>query len=103
MGVERMSKAPLMRESLMDKQVLAATGDGDELRILPDVNIVTIGGSILDRGKSALLPLLEELVRCRREHKIVLGVGGGAGTRQPITSRPTWGSRSGDWRWSPGR
>jgi molybdenum storage protein len=71
-----------MRESLMDKQVLAATGIDEELRILPDVNVVAIGGrSILDRGKAALAPLLDEVVRCRRDHKIVLGVGAGARTR----------------------
>lgn len=74
-------ESPLMRESLMDKGVLAATGNGDDLRILPDVNIIAIAGSILDRGRVALIPLLEEVVRCRRDHKIVLGVGGGARTR----------------------
>ena len=74
-------ESPLMRESLMDKQRPRRHGNGDELRILPDVNIVAIGGSILDRGKVGLVPLLEEVVRCRRDHKIVLGVGGGARTR----------------------
>jgi molybdenum storage protein len=71
-----------MRESLMDKQVLARTDAEDVLPILPDVNVVAIGGgSILDRGRDALVPLLDEIVRCRRKHKIVLGVGGGARVR----------------------
>ena len=75
-------KSPLMRESLMDKSLLASTEAEGVLRMLPDVNVVAIGGrSILDRGKAALVPLLDEVVRCRKRHKIVLGVGGGARTR----------------------
>lgn len=75
-------KSPLMRESLMDRKVLAATDSEQVIPILPDVHIVHIGGaSILDRGKDALLPLLDEVVRCRKEYKIILGVGGGARMR----------------------
>jgi molybdenum storage protein len=75
-------KSPLMRESLMDRKVLAATDSEQVIPILPDVHVVHIGGaSILDRGKDAIVPLLNEVVRCRREYKIVLGVGGGARMR----------------------
>lgn len=75
-------KSPLMRESLMDKSLLASTESESVLRMLPDVNVISIGGrSILDRGKDALVPLLDEVVRCRKRHKLVLGVGGGARTR----------------------
>lgn len=75
-------RSPLMRESLMDKQVLARTDTEDVLPILPDANVIAIGGcSIMDRGREAILPLLEEIVDCRRNHKIVLGVGGGARVR----------------------
>jgi len=75
-------KSRLMRESLMDKSLLASTDSENVLRMLPDVNVVAIGGrSVLDRGKGALVPLLDEIVRCRKRHKIILGVGGGARTR----------------------
>jgi len=75
-------RSPLMRESLMDKEVLARTDTDDVFSILPDVNVIAIGGaSIMDRGRDALVPLLDEIVRCRRKHKIVLGVGGGARMR----------------------
>jgi molybdenum storage protein len=75
-------KSRLMRESLLDKGVISASAAERELDILPDVNVVAIGGrSILDRGRAALFPLLEELVRCRQRHKIILGVGGGARVR----------------------
>ena len=75
-------RSPLMRESLMDRRVLAATDAQQVIPILPDVHVVHIGGaSIMDRGKDAIVPLLGEVVRCRRDHKIILGVGGGARTR----------------------
>lgn len=75
-------KSPLMRESLMDRKVLAASDTQTVLPILPDAHVVHIGGaSILDRGKAAIVPLLDEVVRCRKDYKIILGVGGGARTR----------------------
>ena len=75
-------RSPLMRESLMDRKVLAASDTQAVLPILPDVHVVHLGGaSILDRGKAALVPLLDEVVRCRKMHKIILGVGGGARMR----------------------
>ncbi len=75
-------RSPLMRESLMDRRVLAANDTEPVLPILPDVHVVHLGGaSILDRGKAALLPLLDEIVECRKTHKIILGVGGGARMR----------------------
>jgi molybdenum storage protein len=75
-------QSPLMRESLMDRKVLAAADSQPVIPILPDVHIVHIGGaSIMDRGKNAIEPLLDEIVRCRQDYKIILGVGGGARTR----------------------
>jgi len=71
----------LMRESLVDKNVIART-DGQVSSILPDVNIIQIGGrSIMDRGRSALLPLLEEIVANQSQHKIIIGVGAGVRSR----------------------
>lgn len=72
----------LMRESLMDKRVMAASDRQPVIAMLPKVNIVSMGGcSIMDRGKDAIVPLLDEVVRCRRKHQIVLGVGLGARLR----------------------
>jgi molybdenum storage protein len=75
-------RSKLMRESLLDKRVMASTETEEELAILPDVNVIALGGqSILDRGKEALFPLLDEIVHCRKRHKIIVGVGGGARVR----------------------
>jgi len=75
-------RSPLMRESLMDRRVLAASDMEPVLPILPNTHVVHIGGSsILDRGKNAIIPLLDEVVRCRANYKLLLGVGGGARLR----------------------
>ncbi|HEY1525600.1 MAG TPA: uridine kinase [Candidatus Angelobacter sp.] len=50
--------------------------------ILPDVNVIQIGGhSIMDRGRSALLPLLDEIVANQAEHRMIIGVGAGVRSR----------------------
>lgn len=49
-------------------------------RILPEANVVKIGGqSIIDRGRSAVFPLVEEIVANLDRHQMILGTG--AGTR----------------------
>jgi molybdenum storage protein len=70
-----------MRESLIDKKLLAGT-ESSVTSILPDVNVIQIGGrSIMDRGRSALLPLLDEIVANQAEHRLIIGVGGGVRSR----------------------
>src|SRR6266567_790931 len=74
-------ESKLMRESLVDKTVLAHT-ESPVVPILPDVNVVQIGGrSIIDRGSSALKPLLDEIVANQAEHRMVIGVGSGVRSR----------------------
>ena len=71
----------LMRESLVDKNVIART-ETSVSAILPDVNVIQIGGhSIMDRGRSALLPLLDEIVANQAEHRMIIGVGAGVRSR----------------------
>src|SRR5262249_12187602 len=72
--------SPLMRESLVDKTVIART-EGQVVPILPDVNIIQIGGRIIDRGRGALMPLLEEIVENQPKHRMVIGVGSGVRSR----------------------
>src|SRR5262245_48501652 len=78
----------LMRESLQDRGVLSQTDSDRDLRVFPDVTLVSIGGqSIFDRGKAAILPLVEELVQLKRDKslKMVIGVGGGTRVRHTIS------------------
>jgi molybdenum storage protein len=71
----------LMRESLVDKQVIRGT-EAPVRAILPKLNVIQIGGlSIMDRGSSALMPLLDEIVANRDGHLQVVGVGPGVRAR----------------------
>lgn len=50
------------------------------VRILPRANVVKIGAqSLIDRGRSAVFPVVAELGANRAEHQLIVGVG--AGTR----------------------
>jgi molybdenum storage protein len=52
------------------------------ISIMPDVNVIKIGGqSFIDRGRSAVFPLVEELVELKDKHKILVGAGGGTRAR----------------------
>jgi len=69
-------------ESLQDKAVIASTYTTDEVKVLPDAAMVHLGGlSIMDRGARALNQLVPEIVECRKRHRFVLSVGGGARER----------------------
>ncbi len=70
----------LVFNSLTDAAVQKATEDTSNFAILPWVNVVKIGGqSIMDRGRSAVYPLVQEIVNNLDKHKMILGTG--AGTR----------------------
>jgi len=73
-------EALLMQRSLTDAQLLAAASAAEDYRILPDATVIKIGGqSIIDRGRAALYPLVDEIVAVRKAHQLLIGTG--AGTR----------------------
>src|ERR1700748_2486288 len=75
----------LMRESLMDKSLIAGTSSSVRA-ILPDLNVVQIGGlSIMDRGRKALQPVLDELVANQDKYTQVVGVGPGVRARHMLS------------------
>ncbi len=75
-------ESTLMGESLMDKSLLVSTDTHPVYRPMPDLIVVKIGGqSIIDRGRVALLPLLDELVEARKSHKLIIATGGGTRAR----------------------
>ncbi len=75
----------LMRESLVDKQVIAGT-EAPVRAILPNLNVIQIGGlSIMDRGHTAVLPLLDEIVANQDAHTQVIGVGPGVRARHILS------------------
>ncbi|MGA9487023.1 MAG: uridine kinase [Methylocella sp.] len=73
-------EALLMQRSLTDAQLLTAASAAEDYRILPDATVIKIGGqSIIDRGRAALYPLVDEIVAVRKAHQLLIGTG--AGTR----------------------
>jgi molybdenum storage protein len=73
---------PLMAESLMDKALLRDTETDAVFRPLPDLNVIKLGGqSIIDRGRSAVLPLLDEIVAVRAQYPLLIMTGGGTRSR----------------------
>jgi molybdenum storage protein len=54
--------------------------DGMAVPILPRANVIKIGAqSLIDRGRAAVFPVVEELGAAAAEHQLIIGVG--AGTR----------------------
>jgi molybdenum storage protein len=75
----------LMRESLIDKKLMART-ESPVRAILPNLNVIQIGGlSIMDRGHAAVLPLLDEIVANQQDHTQVIGVGPGVRARHILS------------------
>jgi molybdenum storage protein len=75
----------LMRESLLDKQVMSST-ETPVVPMLPFCHVIKIGGrSIIDQGKKAVYPLVEALARILENFKLVIGTGGGVRSRH-VTS-----------------
>ena len=71
----------LMRESLLDKQVMSST-ETPVVRMLADCHVIKVGGrSILDGGKASVYPLVEAIGAALTEYKLIIGVGGGVRSR----------------------
>src|SRR6201997_3948909 len=73
-------EALLMQRSLTDPQLVAAVDAAENFRILPDATVIKIGGqSVIDRGRAAVYPIVDEIVAAREQHQLLIGTG--AGTR----------------------
>lgn len=72
----------LMSRSLSDIELMQASDAAPDYAILPDVSVLKIGGqSLIDRGRVAVHPLVEELVDVKASHQILIGTGGGTRAR----------------------
>jgi molybdenum storage protein len=80
--VQRHIVSRLMRESLMDRDLLRETDGDGVLAMLPYADVLKIGGqSILDRGRDAVMPVIEEIAANIERHRMIIGVGGGTRSR----------------------
>lgn len=70
----------MLEGSLSDSALLEETGAGIDTPLLPEASVIKIGGqSVIDRGRRALFPLLEEVEAALGDHQLIIGTG--AGTR----------------------
>lgn len=71
----------LMRESLLDKDVMAAS-DTPVVRMLPDAHVVKVGGrSVMDAGREVVIPLTDAIGKALESYQLILGTGGGVRSR----------------------
>ncbi|HEX3343422.1 MAG TPA: hypothetical protein VHS09_02565 [Polyangiaceae bacterium] len=73
-------------ENALGQSALTSTGLAgfahDVVAMMPDTKVIKVGGqSIMDRGRTALFPILEELVAAKDRHKLLLCCGGGTRAR----------------------
>jgi molybdenum storage protein len=72
-------------ESTLSKETLTGPGAAihyDPVALMPDVKVIKIGGqSLMDRGRAALFPVLDELAAAKDRHKLLVCCGGGTRAR----------------------
>ena len=75
----------LARQTLLDRELTRPVTDRPPIRLLPWLNVVKIGGrSIMDRGREAILPLVDELRRSLPEHRMLILTGAGIRARHVL-------------------
>lgn len=79
----KLISTPLSNQTFAAEDALTQmAGYTDAIRVLPESNMVKIGGqSIMDRGKEAVFPLIEEIAECSKRFQICIGAGGGTRAR----------------------
>jgi molybdenum storage protein len=67
----------LMRQTLLDRELVRPL-DRPVIRLLPWLNVIVIGGrSIMDRGRDAVAPVVDELRAALPEHRLLILTGPG--------------------------
>ena len=79
-----MSERRTIESSLGESPLTRSRGgiDYEGVALMPDVKVIKVGGqSIMDRGRKALFPVLDELVAAKDRHKLLVCCGGGTRAR----------------------
>ncbi len=78
-------ESKLKGETLVRKELLEQHEALPVLRVMPDLNVVKIGGhGLVDYGKDVVLPLMEEIGELSREHQLLVVTGGGVRVRHVL-------------------
>jgi molybdenum storage protein len=78
-----MAERKTIESSLADQSLTGGAAIAyDGVAMMPEVRVLKIGGqSIMDRGRSALFPLVEEIAQAKDDYALLLGCGGGTRAR----------------------
>ena len=72
----------LARQTLLNGDLTRPIAGGRPIRLLPWLQVVKIGGrSIMDRGRDAILPIVEEIRKLLPEHRLLILTGAGIRAR----------------------
>jgi molybdenum storage protein len=75
----------LMRQTLLDRELVRPVGGTPIVRLLPWLKVVTIGGrSIMDRGRDAILPVVAELRDALATERLLILTGPGIRARHVL-------------------
>jgi molybdenum storage protein len=79
---ERRGIASMLSDAPMTAGGMPEGLEYSPVAMMPDVRVMKIGGqSVMDRGKSALYPILDEVVAAKDRQKLLLCCGGGTRAR----------------------
>ncbi len=82
-SLDRMTASLMGSGSMTDEAEMASLDTQPVIQILPDANVLKVGGqSFIDRGRVAVFPLIEEIVANLPHHKMIIGTGAGTRARQ---------------------
>jgi molybdenum storage protein len=77
--------SPLMRQTLLDRELVRPVATQPVIKLLPWLKVVTIGGrSIIDRGRAAIMPVVGELRDALADHKLLILTGPGIRARHVL-------------------
>jgi molybdenum storage protein len=82
MGKRREIMNKLQGETLVRKGMMQNQEGVERLRLVPELNVVKIGGhGVIDFGKDVVIPLMEEIGALSEKHKMLIVTGGGVRVR----------------------
>ncbi len=82
MTTRREIETKLRGETLVRKGLMHRYKGITPLRLVPDLNVVKIGGhGVIDYGREVVMPLMSELGELSKQHKILVVTGGGVRVR----------------------
>src|SRR5215470_15477783 len=73
--------SPLARQTLLDRDLTRPVAGGRPIPLLPWLQVIKIGGRLMDRGHEAILPLVDELRSLLSEHRLLILTGAGVRAR----------------------